>query len=197
MVLWGEHALRLDRAVFHAPEAGDTLLPIDGGAVLPNGLHGALPDAQPAVGACLGGGGGKAAALATLFVGEVPRGREALPPRLKVLPGLQGKGPILEEVLRIGPAQGDGAVGVLPHQGGPGKGQEAALLAEAGELQQGVVKIPVAIGDGDNAGGVLAPQGGEALQGPLEHPAPVYRRPKDYQVLGGKHLLGGGGGGHV
>ena len=65
------------------------------------------------------------------------------------------------------------------------------------KLQQGVVKIPVAIGDGDNTGGVLAPQGGEALQGPLEHPAPVYRRPKDYQVLGGKHLLGGGGGGHV
>lgn len=86
---------------------------------------------------------------------------------------------------------------MLPHQGGPGKGQKAALLAEAGELQQGVVKIPVAIGDGDNTGGVLAPQGGEALQGPLEHPASVYRRPKDYQVLGGKHLLGGGGGGHV
>ena len=49
--------------------------------------------------------GVKLAALATLFVGEVPRGREALPPRLKVLPGLQGKGPILEEVLRIGPAR--------------------------------------------------------------------------------------------
>src|SRR5699024_686652 len=162
LVLWGKAALGLDRAAFDAPEAGDAPAAVNGSTVLPNGPHGALVPAQAAAGAVFQGGGHKAAALAPLPVGAVPRGREVLPAGGPVVPGLQGEGPVLLQVFRCRTAHLDGAVGVLPHQGGPGKGDKPPLPAEVRQLQEGVVKVPVAVGDSDDAGGPLPPQGGEA-----------------------------------
>ena len=171
----GEHAFGVLGAPLDAPEAGNALLRVYGRAVRGNGLHGTLPHAQAAVDAVLCGGGHKAAPFAPLFIGAVSRRGEVGPACLQVLPGLQGKGPVLIQIVGVRPPFLNGAIGVFPHQSGAGKRCKPMFPAEVCQLQQGVVKIPVAIGDRDQAGGVVPLQGSQAFQGSLKYPGVLDR----------------------
>ncbi len=86
---------------------------------------------------------------------------------------------------------------MFSHQSGSCKGQETLCLAKLRQFQQGVVKIPVAVGDGDDAGSLVSLQRCKPFQSSLEDTSTVDGRSEDHQVLRAKGLGRRGGTGDV
>ena len=136
---------------------------VDTGGILGvDGAHGALAHTQAAVDAGIAGFGMEGAGAA-FPVGKVAGdGGRGCPPLIELLAHLLRKENVLFQVGLVGPAYGDLPIGVLCHQGSRRKRPKAERRDKLRQLEQRVVKIPVAVGHGDNARGILTAQHGES-----------------------------------
>ena len=154
-----------------------------------DGLHRAQGSAQAAVRAGLGGQRHEAHAPALSPVRTLPldgqrhgRGKIALPGCQQLL----HEAAVLGGIPGIGPPHLDLPEGMLPHQGRRALDDEALALHDVLQFQQRVVIVPVAVGDADDAGGLVTMHLLQTSGGHFRHPAVIAGHRKHDDVPGTK-----------
>lgn len=105
------------------------------------------------------------------------------------------KAAVFGGVLVVGAADLNLAVSVSSYQSGSGLHKKALFRCKVMQFEERVVIIAVAVGNGDNAGGLIAPDACHALRGDDRHAPFVAGDAEDDKVVGTEAARHGGFGG--
>ena len=158
-------------------------------------MGGAFGHAQAALRAGIGGQGMELPAGAFAAIGRLPldvqRGRFG---KIIVARGAEffHKAAVFGGVLVVGAADLNFAVGVPSHQRGSALHKKALFRGKVVQFEERVVIIAVAVGHGNDAGGLIAPDARHALHGDDRYAPLVAGHAEDGKIVGAEAVGYGG-----